>query len=162
MDGSWGEVCPQFSKLQQKYPRQERQRDVRLQKGAEPFVQHNCLQIPPPDPEDLHSSAHLISTLTFDTLEDLLWVGSCSVGGISPTCRSVLSCFLSSPKSDYVKGCLSSYYGTELQRYTALRAHAPHEGAISQILVHERGIFSVASRSLHHCNRRGLTKWHTS
>ena len=47
---------------------------------AEPFVQHNCLQIPPPDPEDIHSSAHLISTLTFDTLEDLLWVGSCSVG----------------------------------------------------------------------------------
>ena len=136
--------------------------------GTEPFIQHSCLQIPSPDPEDIHSSAHLISTLTFDTIEDLLWVGSCSVGIIFPPKHSfgIPPTFLSSCLQVLYlirwKGCLSSYYGAELQRYTALRAHAPQEGVISQILVHEQGAISVASQSIHLCSRRGLTRWHIS
>lgn len=81
MDGSWGEVCREssMSNTPRKflYPFTN---GMSMWNGTEPFIQHNCLQIPSPDPEDIHSSAHLISTLTFDTIEDLLWVGSCSVG----------------------------------------------------------------------------------
>ena len=40
-----------------------------------------------------------------------------------------------------------------------MKAHT-NEGEVRQLLVHEKGIISLASRSVHLITRRGLTQWH--
>lgn len=64
--------------------------------------------------------------------------------------------------SDPSKGRIISYYGSELQRYTSLQAHPTQEGPVKQFLFHEKGVISLASRSVHLISRRGLTQWHIS
>lgn len=59
------------------------------------------------------------------------------------------------------KGRVISYHGTELQRYTSVKAHI-HEGPVRQLLTSDRGVLSISSRSVHLINRRALTQWHIS
>lgn len=56
---------------------------------------------------------------------------------------------------------MTAFYGPDLQRYVSVKAHIG-EGPVRQFLFHERGVLSVASKSLHLSSRRGLTQWHLS
>ncbi|KAK2761711.1 poly(A)-specific ribonuclease [Arachnomyces sp. PD_36] len=90
--------------------------------------------IPVPGPHVLPTVA---STIAFDDEQELLWTGN-----------------------EY--GRVTSFYGPELQRYTSVRAHPVAEGAVRQLLFHERGVISISSKSIHLTSRRGLTQWHLS
>ena len=59
-----------------------------------------------------------------------------------------------------LQGRVTSFYGPELQKYTSIRAHPENEGPVKQFLFHERGVISVAPRSVHLSSRRGLPQWH--
>ncbi|KAL8628272.1 hypothetical protein Q9189_006044 [Teloschistes chrysophthalmus] len=98
-------------------------------------VQH--LQLPPSAQHGLAGASAAIGAISFDNQQELLWIGT-------------------------QNGRVNSYYGPELQRYTSLQAHSREEGRVSQFLFHDRGIISVASRSVHMMNRRCLTQWHIS
>ena len=74
------------------------------------------------------------TAIAFDDQQELLWVGN-------------------------DQGRVTSFHGPELQRYSSVKAHA-QEGPVKQLLLHERGVISLASRSLHLTSRRGLTQWH--
>jgi PAB-dependent poly(A)-specific ribonuclease subunit 2 len=87
------------------------------------------LLLPPPGPQALPTP---IQTLAFDSSQELLWTGN-------------------------EFGRVSSFYGTELQRYTSFKGG---DGPIRQILVHDKGIIALASRSVHMAVRRGAPLWH--
>jgi PAB-dependent poly(A)-specific ribonuclease subunit 2 len=74
------------------------------------------------------------SAVAFDDAQELLWVGN-----------------------DH--GRVASFYGPQLQRYTSVKAHLG-EGPVRQLLLHEKGVLSVASKSVHLTSRKGLTQWH--
>ncbi|KAK3699816.1 poly(A)-specific ribonuclease [Vermiconidia calcicola] len=83
-----------------------------------------------------------VSTLAFDTSQELLWTGN-----------------------EY--GRVTSFYGQELQRYTSYRGHAstaprgaPGNAPVKQLLFCEKGVISISSKSVHLASRRGLTQWH--
>lgn len=59
------------------------------------------------------------------------------------------------------QGRVAAFYGPELQRYVSIKAHLD-EGAVRQLLVHEKGIISISSTSIHFVTRKGLTQWHLS
>ncbi|MCJ1423563.1 poly(A)-specific ribonuclease [Sticta canariensis] len=101
---------------------------------AETF-QLQRLQLLPVEGNNLQSGA--ISTVAFDTHQELLWIGN--------------DC-----------GRITSFYGPELTKYTSIRSHPPGEGPVIQFLFHEKGVISLASHSVHLCSRRGLTQWHIS
>ncbi|PYH85008.1 putative PAB-dependent poly(A)-specific ribonuclease subunit [Aspergillus uvarum CBS 121591] len=90
------------------------------------------IPVPPPSPHGLPTVA---TTIAFDDVMELLWAGN-----------------------EY--GRITSFYGPEMQRYTSVRAHPVSEGAVRQILFHERGVLSISSKSAHMITRRGLTQWH--
>ncbi|GAB1215349.1 poly(A)-specific ribonuclease [Aspergillus terreus] len=92
------------------------------------------IPVPPPSP---HALPTVATTIAFDDVMELLWVGN-----------------------EY--GRITSFYGPELQRYTSVRAHPVAEGIVRQILFHERGVISLSSRSVHMITRRGLTQWHVA
>ncbi|KAL1960354.1 hypothetical protein VTO42DRAFT_8314 [Malbranchea cinnamomea] len=92
------------------------------------------IPVPPPGPHTLPTVA---TTIAFDDLQELLWVGN-------------------------EFGRVTSFYGPELQRYTSVRAHPASEGPVRQFLFHEKGVISLSSRSVHFITRRGLTQWHLS
>ncbi|KAF1813417.1 cysteine proteinase [Eremomyces bilateralis CBS 781.70] len=88
-----------------------------------------------PSPSRLGNVASPVSTVTFDTSQELLWAGN-------------------------EFGRVTSFYGSELQRYTSFRAHAPPEPAVKQILINDKGVLSISKKSIHFSTRRGLTLWH--
>ncbi len=63
-------------------------------------------------------------------------------------------------KALVLQGRITSFYGPELTSYTSIRAHPPDEGPVGQFLFHDKGVVSLASRSVHLCSRRGLSQWH--
>jgi PAB-dependent poly(A)-specific ribonuclease subunit 2 len=73
-----------------------------------------------------------VATFAFDTNQELLWIGN-----------------------EY--GRVSSFYGTELQRYTSFKAG---EGPVRQILFHDKGVIALGSKSIHMAMRRGPPIWH--
>ena len=87
------------------------------------------LLLPPPSPQALPTS---VQTLAFDGSQELLWAGN-------------------------EFGRVSSFYGTELQRYTSYKGG---DGPIRHLLVHDRGIIALASKSVHMAARRGAPLWH--
>ncbi|KAB8235200.1 poly(A)-specific ribonuclease [Aspergillus alliaceus] len=89
------------------------------------------IPVPPPTPHGLPTNA---TTIAFDDVMELLWVGN-----------------------EY--GRITSFCGPELQRYTSVRAHVS-EGPVRQILFHDRGVISLSPKSVHMITRRGLTQWH--
>ncbi|KAK3381583.1 ubiquitin carboxyl-terminal hydrolase-domain-containing protein [Podospora didyma] len=73
------------------------------------------------------------TALAFDHSQELLWVGS-------------------------DRGRVVSY-GRELQQYTAFRIQPASEGPVRQILIHEKGIIALGTRSIHMAMRRGPALW---
>jgi PAB-dependent poly(A)-specific ribonuclease subunit 2 len=63
---------------------------------------------------------------------------------------------------------VTSFYSTELQRYTSYRGHvstaprgAPGNAPVKQLLFCDKGVISVSFRSVHCSSRRGVAQWHT-
>jgi PAB-dependent poly(A)-specific ribonuclease subunit 2 len=54
-------------------------------------------------------------------------------------------------------GRVSSFYGTDLTRYTSFKAG---DGEIKQLLMHDRGVIALSARSVHMALRRGPPIWH--
>lgn len=90
------------------------------------------IQFPPPG---VHAMPTPVTTMTFDTSQELLWTGN-----------------------DY--GRVTSFYGTELQRYTSFKAHQTPDGPVRQILVNEKGVVVLGSKDVHMALRRGPPLWH--
>ncbi|KAF4345953.1 pab-dependent poly(A)-specific ribonuclease subunit PAN2 [Fusarium beomiforme] len=90
------------------------------------------IPFPPPG---VHAMPTPVATMTFDNSQELLWTGN-----------------------DY--GRVTSFYGTELQRYTSFKAHPSSDGPVRQILVNEKGIVSLGAKDVHMAIRRGLPLWH--
>lgn len=112
------------------------------------------LQLPLSDRHGLPPTPTSIGAILFDTQQDLLWIGTDRVSLVGQCAYRV--CL------NLRKGRIISYYGPELQRYTSLQAHPSSEGPVKQFLFHDRGVISLASRSVHLMSRRGLTQWHIS
>ena len=119
------------------------------------FSQVQQLQLPPPEGGLLYDPKQTAPALAFDTQQDLLWVGNESVS-------NSLAIHGLPAKVYHKQGRITSYYGPGLQRYTSLRAHPANEGRVTNLLFHDRGVISLASKSVHLMSRRGLTQWHIS
>ena len=52
-----------------------------------------------------------------------------------------------------------SFYGRDLQRYTAFKIHPPAEGPVRQFLFHDKGVIALGTRSVHMASRRGPALW---
>jgi len=52
-----------------------------------------------------------------------------------------------------------SFYGRDLQRYTAFKIHPPAEGPVRQFLFHDKGVIVLGTRSVHMAMRRGPALW---
>ncbi|KAL8704164.1 MAG: hypothetical protein Q9201_002662 [Fulgogasparrea decipioides] len=87
------------------------------------YEQVQRLQLPLSEQHGLPPALAGVGTLSFDTQQELLWIGSNS-------------------------GRITSYYGADVQKYTSLQAHPPQEGSVAQFLFNERGVISLASRSV--------------
>ncbi|EAQ84938.1 hypothetical protein CHGG_08952 [Chaetomium globosum CBS 148.51] len=74
------------------------------------------------------------TALAFDTIAELLWAGN-------------------------DRGRVVSFYGRDLQRYTAFKIHPPSEGPVRQFLFHDKGVIALGTRSVHMAMRRGPTLW---
>ncbi|KAK2592263.1 poly(A)-specific ribonuclease [Conoideocrella luteorostrata] len=83
----------------------------------------------------VHAMPTPVTTMTFDTSQELLWTGN-----------------------DY--GRVTSFLGSELQRYTSFKAHLPADGPVRQILVNDKGLIILGSKDVHMAQRRGPPIWH--
>jgi PAB-dependent poly(A)-specific ribonuclease subunit 2 len=54
---------------------------------------------------------------------------------------------------------VASFYGRDLQRYTAFKIHPPSEGPVRQFLFHDKGVICLGTRSVHMAMRRGPALW---
>ncbi|KAH8666304.1 PAB-dependent poly(A)-specific ribonuclease subunit PAN2 [Xylariales sp. PMI_506] len=75
-----------------------------------------------------------VTTLAFDTSQELLWAGN-----------------------EYGRVC--SFYSTELQQYTSFKAHSSQDGRVHQLLFNDKGVIALGSRSVHMAMRRGPPLW---
>ncbi|PMB64555.1 PAB-dependent poly(A)-specific ribonuclease subunit PAN2 [Beauveria bassiana] len=101
------------------------------------------IQFPPPG---VHALPSPVTTMTFDTSQELLWTGNDYSAG-----EKILTTF---------KGRVTSFFGSELQRYTSFKAHLSSEGPVRQILVNDKGVIALGSSDVHMSMRRGATIWH--
>lgn len=83
-------------------------------------------------PPGPHAVSTPVATFAFDNTQELLWAGN-------------------------EFGRVTSFYGTELQQYTSFRAG---DGPVRQLLLHEKGVIALCSRSIHMATRRGPPIWH--
>ncbi|KAL2208105.1 putative PAB-dependent poly(A)-specific ribonuclease subunit [Sarocladium strictum] len=90
------------------------------------------IPFPPPG---VHAMPTPVTTMTFDTSQELLWTGN-----------------------DY--GRVTSFYGTELQRYTSFKAHSSSDGPVRQILINDKGVVALGAKDVHMAQRRGPPIWH--
>ncbi|OLN95998.1 PAB-dependent poly(A)-specific ribonuclease subunit PAN2 [Colletotrichum chlorophyti] len=90
------------------------------------------IPFPPPG---VHAMATPVTTMMFDTAQELLWTGN-----------------------DY--GRVTSFYGSELQRYTSFKVHSTPDGPVRQILVNDKGVVVLGSRDIHMASRKGPPIWH--
>ncbi|KAL2131448.1 hypothetical protein VTI74DRAFT_5096 [Chaetomium olivicolor] len=74
------------------------------------------------------------TALAFDTIAELLWAGN-------------------------DRGRVVSFYGRDLQRYTAFRIQPVSEGPVRQFLFHDKGVIALGTRSVHMAMRRGPAIW---
>ncbi|KAI0129433.1 exonuclease [Xylariales sp. AK1849] len=87
--------------------------------------------LPPPGLRAHHTP---VSTLAFDTGQELLWAGN-----------------------EYGRVC--SFYATELQPYTSFKAHSSQDGKVHQLLFNDKGVIALGSHSVHMAMRRGPPLW---
>ncbi|KJZ76270.1 PAB-dependent poly(A)-specific ribonuclease subunit PAN2 [Hirsutella minnesotensis 3608] len=90
------------------------------------------IAFPPPG---VHAMPTPVTTMTFDTSQELLWTGN-----------------------DF--GRVTSFLGSELQRYTSFKAHSASDGPVRQILVNDKGVIALGSKDVHMSLRRGPPIWH--
>ncbi|KYK55176.1 PAB-dependent poly-specific ribonuclease subunit PAN2 [Drechmeria coniospora] len=83
----------------------------------------------------VHAMLTPVTTMIFDTSQELLWTGN-----------------------DY--GRVTSFMGSDLQRYTSFKAHLSADGPVRQVLVNDRGVIALGPKDLHMALRRGLPIWH--
>lgn len=55
---------------------------------------------------------------------------------------------------------MTSFYGTELQRYTSFKAHHSSDGPVRQILINDKGVVALGAKDIHMAHRRGPPMWH--
>ncbi|KAI5865927.1 PAB-dependent poly(A)-specific ribonuclease subunit PAN2 [Durotheca rogersii] len=89
------------------------------------------IPFPPPG---LRALPTPVTTLAFDTSQELLWTGN-----------------------EY--GRVSSFYGSKLQQYTSFKAHASPGGPVRQLLFNDKGVIALGSRGVHMALRRGVPLW---
>ncbi|KAI5919619.1 PAB-dependent poly(A)-specific ribonuclease subunit PAN2 [Camillea tinctor] len=89
------------------------------------------IPFPPPG---LRAMPTPVTTLAFDTNQELLWTGN-----------------------EY--GRVSSFYGIKLQQYTSFKIHKSQDGSVRQILFNDKGVIAIGARGVHMANRRGLPLW---
>ncbi|CEJ90977.1 Putative Exonuclease-like protein [[Torrubiella] hemipterigena] len=80
----------------------------------------------------IHGLPPQVTTMTFDTSQELLWIGNDN-------------------------GRVTSFVGSDLQRYSSFIAH---NGRVRQILVNDKGIIVLGENDLHMAHRRGTPMWH--
>ncbi|UKZ87036.1 poly(A)-specific ribonuclease [Trichoderma asperellum] len=90
------------------------------------------IPFPPPG---VHALPTQVTTMTFDTSQELLWAGN-----------------------EY--GRVTSFLGTELQRYSTFKAHQAADGPVRQILTNDKGVVTLGAKDVHMASRRGPTMWH--
>ena len=83
---------------------------------------------------NVHQLSNPATAIIFDDVQELVWIGN-------------------------GEGRVASFKGPDLQRYTSAKAHMG-EGPIKQLLSHEKGILSIAGRSVHFMSRTGPAIWH--
>ncbi|KXJ89786.1 ubiquitin carboxyl-terminal hydrolase-domain-containing protein [Microdochium bolleyi] len=89
------------------------------------------IPLPPPG---VRAHPTPVSTLAFDTAQELLWAGN-----------------------QY--GRVTSFYGHELLKYTSFKAHTSQDGPVHQLLFNDKGVIAVGSKSVHMAARRGGAIW---
>ncbi|PUU76126.1 ubiquitin carboxyl-terminal hydrolase-domain-containing protein [Tuber borchii] len=96
------------------------------------------VRIPAVPPSQVVGYSTVPPALAFDANQELLWVGN-------------------------EQGRVTSYYSPELRKYTSYRGHdhplLPGDDSVRNIQVNDRGVISLAARSLHFSIRRGLAQW---
>ncbi|TKA82829.1 hypothetical protein B0A55_01049 [Friedmanniomyces simplex] len=97
------------------------------------------IALPGPSP---NAPSSPVTTFCFDDSQELLWTGN-----------------------DH--GRVTSFYGPELQRYTSYQGHVstaprgiPGNAHVKALLLCNKGVISLSSRSIHCASRRGLAQWH--
>jgi PAB-dependent poly(A)-specific ribonuclease subunit 2 len=80
---------------------------------------------------DADLSVSALTAATFDTEQELLWIGN-------------------------EHGRVTSYVGCDIEKYTSFRAH---QGPVRQLMSLATGILSVGPQSLQFRDRRGLVRW---
>ncbi|RMZ82086.1 hypothetical protein DV737_g2197, partial [Chaetothyriales sp. CBS 132003] len=87
-----------------------------------------------PSDSTLHPLPDYSPAVAFDDSQELLWIGN-------------------------YDGVVASYYGSDLRRYTSVKAHIG-EGPVRHLLSHDKGILSVSAKGVHFVGRNGITLWH--
>ncbi|PON30540.1 PAB-dependent poly(A)-specific ribonuclease subunit PAN2 [Trichoderma gamsii] len=90
------------------------------------------IPFPPPGP---HALPTQVSTMAFDTSQEILWAGN-----------------------EY--GRVTAFVGTELQRFTTYKAHPSTDGPVRQILTNDKGVVTLGPKNVHMATRKGATMWH--
>lgn len=94
-----------------------------------------------------------VSTVTFDTHEELLWMGNEGVR----TFDNVKAIKCIELISYQFQGHVTSYYGGAMQKYTSFQVHASE--MIRDIISIESGILALTPTTLRHQMRRGIPKF---
>ncbi|KAL5604368.1 hypothetical protein BROUX41_002340 [Berkeleyomyces rouxiae] len=87
-----------------------------------------------PFPLGANGSQNVLTCMIFDTALELLWTG-------------------------YSNGRVTSFFGSELRRYSSYLIHPTVEGPVRQILVNDKGVLALGSKTLHFAQRGGLPIW---
>jgi PAB-dependent poly(A)-specific ribonuclease subunit 2 len=116
------------------------------------ILQVTRISFPPPG---VHAMPTPVTTMTFDTFQELLWTGNDYVGAAKASLAYI--CYGADSKT---QGRVTSFLGSELQRYTSFKAQLSTDGAVRQILVNEKGVIVLGSKDVHMAQRRGPPIWH--
>lgn len=108
------------------------------------------ISLPPPG---VHAMPTPVTSMTFDASQELLWTGNDYVWHESDSCYDGVDL-------TETQGRVTSFYGTELQRYTSFKAHATTDGPVRQIMVTDKGVIVLGSKDVHMALRRGPPIWH--
>ncbi|KKF96952.1 PAB-dependent poly(A)-specific ribonuclease subunit PAN2 [Ceratocystis platani] len=59
----------------------------------------------------------------------------------------------------YSNGRVTSFFGSELRRYSSYLIHPSIEGPVRQLLINDKGVLSLGAKTLHFAQRGGLPIW---
>ncbi|PHH51042.1 PAB-dependent poly(A)-specific ribonuclease subunit PAN2 [Ceratocystis fimbriata CBS 114723] len=87
-----------------------------------------------PFPLGANGTQNVLTCMIFDTALELLWTG-------------------------YSNGRVTSFFGSELRRYSSYLIHPSIEGPVRQLLINDKGVLSLGAKTLHFAQRGGLPIW---